>query len=53
MVGKAMEQARKDEEVDKKEMYYDMYSKNLELKLKGTLPWQKNEHKNTAKSINI
>lgn len=48
-----VKKAKTDPEIGVEELYYDVYEKNLEGELRGLVPWEKHEHKNTQKALNL
>ena len=48
-----VKKAKTDPEIGVEELYYDVYEKNLEGELRGLVPWEKHQHKNTQKALNL
>jgi len=48
-----VKKAKTDPEIGVEELYYDVYQNNLQGKLRGVVPWEKHEHKNTQKALNL
>jgi len=48
-----VKKAKTDPEIGIEELYYDVYEKNLEGELRGLVPWEKHQHKNTQKALNL
>ena len=48
-----VKKAKTDPEIGVEELYYDVYQNNLQGELRGVVPWEKHEHKNTQKALNL
>merc|ERR1712076_201 len=48
-----VKKAKSDPEIGVEELYYDVYENNLEGELRGLVPWEKHQHKNTQKALNV
>jgi len=45
--------AKDDGQIGEEELYWDMYSSNLEGTIRGILPWDQHQHRNTQQPINM
>merc|ERR1719466_596658 len=45
--------AKEDGQIGEEELYWDMYSSNLEGTIRGILPWDQHHHRNTQQPINM
>merc|ERR1711872_983305 len=48
-----VKKAKSDPEINSEELFYDIYEKNLEGKIRGVAPWDQHEHKKTQVAANL